>query len=168
MDEYVYDGTYYSVKNIPKEKIPSHIERVLFYWEQSGANIDQQKEMLEKSVEEGSAYMLVHNEDSPKVFLYLTKYDANNYIAHALWFERKVFLAILCYHLRRHTQIRAIFFIPHKLTDDFPFKFLVEEGTIGPCIQYGYPVKVDLYSQKCENLYKYYLVRNNVTGIAYR
>lgn len=160
MKQYKYQGIIYSIVNCTLEDIPSHIERVLSYWESSNVNIDEQRTALEKAVNEGTAYKLVDAENNTTAVIYYVKTAFGTGQSNLLWFKDKRMFAMLCYFLRLGANIHYIYFLPHS-KNYIPFEFVVQDSSIRLFHSHNQPLKIDLYSRKSHLLYEdHFLARN--------
>lgn len=164
MKQYEYQGNIYSISNCTLEDIPSHIERVLSYWESSNVNVDEQRTLLEKAVNEGTAFKLVDEQDKTMAVIYYSKITFDSGQSNLLWFKDKRMFAMLCYFLRLGANIHYIYFMPHS-KDYIPFEFVVQDSSIRLFHSHNQPLKIDLYSRKSQILYEDHFLAKNIQVI---
>lgn len=161
MKQYDYKGRIYLVTNCTLEDIPSHIERVLSYWETANVDVEEQTAALEKAVNEGTAFKLVDDNDELQAVIYYTTLKRHKGQSNLLWFKDKRMFAILCYYLRLTANMHFIYFLPH--TKDFiPFQFIVQDNSIRHFHSHGTPLEINLYSKKSQYLYEDHYLRHNI------
>ena len=161
MKQYDYKGRIYSVTNCELKDIPSHIERVYQYWDIANVNLDEQTKLLEEAVKNNTAYKVIDDKDITKSVIYCNKIKRHEVQSNLLWLRDKRMFSILCYYLRLRANIHTIYFKPHTKTF-IPFEFVVNDLSIRLFHSHDYPLKIDLYSKKSEDIYKNYFLRFNI------
>jgi len=164
-NKYSFEGRVYSVISCTKEDIPSHTERVLSYWESAKVNISTQIKLLEKCIEQGTAYKVVDDEGKDRAGIYyIARKGLQSGDCYYMFLDNKRMLAILCYYLRMRVCLDTLYFLPH--TKGFiPFRFLVDESSIRDFNCYGFPLEIKLSSQKSRYLYEDHYVRYGIKEI---
>lgn len=153
MRQYKYQGNIYSIVDCTLEDIPSHIERVFSYWQSANVNIDEQRVLLEKAVNEHTAFKLVDEHDNTMAVIYYIKIAVDSGQSNLLWFKDKRMFAMLCYFLRLGVNIHYVYFMPHT-KNYIPFEFVVQDRSIRLFHSHNQPLKIDLYSRKSQILYE--------------
>ena len=162
MKQYKYKGKIYLVTECTLEDIPSHIERVLPYWTSANVDIEEQTKVLEKAVNNHTAFKVVNDNNETEAAIYLIKLN-NKFImqSNLLFFNDKRMFAILSYYLILTVNIHKIYFKPH--TKDFiPFKFIVQDSSIRLFHSNDLPLEINLYSKKSQILYEDHYLRYGI------
>ena len=164
MEQYIYQGNIYSIVNCTLEDIPSHIERVLSYWESTNVDLDKQRTLLEEAVINQTAFKLVDENNNTMAVIYYIKMTYDSGQSNLLWFKDKRMFAMLCYFLRLGVNIHYIYFMPHS-KDYITFEFIVQDRSIRLFHSHNQPLKIDLYSRKSQMLYEDHFLARNIQVI---
>lgn len=162
--QYELNSLIYTVTNCTHEDIPFHIERVLPYWTQDGADIDEQQLLLEQAVDSQTAWKVIDEQGNSHAAMYCIMLNIRNAMSNLLWFENKRFFAMLCYHLREKEELQYIYFLPHSKTF-IPFKFIVQDFSIRLFHSHDEPLQIDLFSTKAMNLYERHYVKYGIREV---
>lgn len=160
MIQYKMNNNIYTVSECTINDIPSHIERVLFYW--SDTNIDMNREYMKFEVSEHSTVKIEDTDNNLcacAYWLYLNKEIGRMTM---LWFSRKPYAAMLADYARKHTTLRSIEFNPHTTIDKIPFRFGLSDYTVRRHNMTGLPLQCKLYGTELEKLHKQYFVNKIV------
>ena len=159
--KFSFEGRIYSVTRCKKEDIPSHIERVLSYWELVKVNIKEQAKLLEKAIDSDGAFKVVDDEGKDRAGIYYVPRNSMSGDCYYMFLDNKRMLAMLCYYLRMTVCLEELYFLPH--TDRFiPFKFLVEESSIRNFYSYHLPLAINLSSKKSHYLYEDHFLKYGI------
>lgn len=161
MQQFEYKGRIYTVTNCTKEDIPSHIERVLSYWQDCHVNVEEQKEALKEAVENNTAFKVVNDLGEDEASIYYIRENPWTGISNLLFFNNKRVFVILGYYLRIFICLTNIYFLPHT-KNYIPFEFIVEDSSIRLFHSDGTPLEIDLYSKKSQMLYEDHYVKHNI------
>lgn len=116
MVNYFYRNQQYSVVPCSLEDIPSHIERVLSYWETTNTNINTQKFYLEECVKANEAFKVLNDKNESIACLYWKGIDKNKAIAYYCWFKNGLALAIGQDYAYRYFPYEIVYYVPHERT----------------------------------------------------
>ena len=145
----------YSVVPCTFEDIPSHTERVLSYWKDDSVNIEEQIELLNKSIESNKSFKLINENNIELVTIYCNELKRQVMQCNLQWIKSKTFFSILSYHLRQYENIRVIQFKPHS-KNCIPFEFILNSSSIRTFYSHNTPLAIDLYSRNSQLLYDNY------------
>ena len=152
MKNYIYRNKTYTIDNCCNSDIPSHLEKVLSYYNPN--EIDIQRQRMEEAVYNGTAYKLVDEDGNTCVFAYYEQKTYQDVNGIALWWNSLRLFAIFGVWFRGCTFNRYIHINPHKSTP--VFNFLVEDESIRNFYSEGTSLYIDLYSKKCNKIAKIY------------
>ena len=159
--QFSFEGRIYSVTSCKKEDIPSHIERVLSYWESVKVDLKEQAKLLEKAIDSDGAFKVVDDEGKDRAGIYYVPRNSMSGDCYYMFLDNKRMIAMLCYYLRMDVGLTELYFLPH--TKDFiPFKFLIEDSSIRMFHSYNQPLKIRLSSKKSKYLYEDHFVRYGI------
>lgn len=164
MKQYEYAGRIYTVTTCTKEDIPSHVERVLSYWQECDVDISEQIKALEDAVQSNTALKVINDLGETESAIYFKKLKAHDVQSNLLFLNNKRMFAILCYHLRVVTSLRAIYFLPHT-KDYIPFEFVVDDYSIRLFHSHNRPLEINLFSKKGQMLYEDHFLRHNIQAL---
>lgn len=164
MKQYIYQGNIYSIAYCTLEDIPSHIERVLSYWESTNVDLDKQRALLEEAINNQTAFKLVDANNNTMAVIYYIAITYDSGQSNLLWFKDKRMFAMLCYFLRLGANIHYIYFMPHS-KNFIPFEFVVQDRSIRLFHSHNQPLKIDLYSRKSQMLYEDHFLARNIQVI---
>ena len=114
MCKYHYRDKTYSIVPCSKEDIPSHIERVLSYWESTGTNIEYQKTLLEACIDAGTAIKIVDENNNFYGCLYRKPINDFEDLVHFIWFRNGLIVALFLDYGYHHTQCMTLRYVPHQ------------------------------------------------------
>lgn len=159
--QFSFEGRIYSVTSCKKEDIPSHIERVLSYWESVKVDLKEQAKLLEKAIDSGGAFKVVDDEGKDRAGIYYVPRNEHEGDCYYMFLDNKRMLAMLCYYLRIVVCIDTFYFLPH-VKKFIPFRFLVDESSIRNFHSYGTPLQISLYSTKSNHLYEDHFIKYGI------
>lgn len=155
----------YTIKHCTSNEIPSHIEKVLSYWIENNADIDEQTKLLTKSIQENLAIQLIDSQEKLKAVIYCIPVNTTkDVMSNLLWFKNKKMLTMLGYYLHHYLSIHCIHFLPHSKTF-IPFKFIVEDYSIRYFHSQNTPLVIDFHSTKSQFLYEKYFIKGDIQVI---
>lgn len=159
--QYDFDGRIYTVVACVKDDIPSHTERVLSYWEETGTSIPTQYKLLERCIEAGTAYKVIDDTGKSMAGIYLDMTSINTANCYFMFLENKRMLAILFYYIRLTLNMYSISFKPHD-KKFIPFKFLLTEANIRLFRSCDEPLTIGILSRKSQILYEDHYLRYGI------
>ena len=162
--QYIHKGTTYSLKPCMLEDIPSHVERVSFYWKQANIDMEEQLRHLRECITDGVAIQ-IHQDEEVYALLY-GKYLEKKTFLHCFLFylKNKGVLSALAPYLRDYLGVTECIFFPHK-QEKIPFEFLVSEVSIKNHYYRGTPLVIDLFSKECNKLYNKFVTSNSIREV---
>ena len=139
----------YTVVDCLEKEIPSHIERVSLYWEQSGTDFDMQAECMRQSIAEGLAIKCLDEKDEEIGVTYATYYNNSKHIIYGnlLWVNSNRVLAIFIHYFKTFKDTAKVFFYPH-ITHPIPFEDVVEVLSIRRYHRFNRPLELNMQSGK--------------------
>ena len=160
MATYSYRDHLISIVPCSKEDIPSHIERVLSYWESTGTSIDCQKTLLEACVDAGSAIKVLDESSKCLGCLYWKPLkNESEYIIHYLWFKNSTIVGIMVDYVYRHTYCKTVMYVPHQRNKISYVKFLTRDNIRS--FYSSYPaIVVNIRNTKINKIYTRYFLNN--------
>ena len=164
MKQYLLFNNTYSIIPCTVEDIPSHIGRVLSYWENSNVDIEVQTEYLIKAVESCTAFKVVNQNNIELAVIYCNELKRQVMQSNLLWLRSKIVFAILTYHFRTYEDIRVIQFLPHD-KKFIPFEFAIKDSSIRTFHSRNTPLIADLYSAKSQLMYEKYFKDLNIKEV---
>ena len=164
MKQYTLYNNVYSVLPCAVKDIPSHIGRVLSYWEESNVNVAAQSEYLVKAVLANTAFKVVNQNNVELAVIYCNKLKRQVMQSNLLWLRSKIVFSILTYHFRMYEDIRVIQFLPHD-KNFIPFEFAIKDSSIRTFHSHDTPLMADLYSSKSQLLYEKYFKDLNIKEV---
>lgn len=164
MKQYTLYNNVYSVLPCTVKDIPSHIGRVLSYWEESNVNVAAQSEYLVKAVLANTAFKVVNQNNVELAVIYCNKLKRQVMQSNLLWLRSKIVFSILTYHFRMYEDIRVIQFLPHD-KNFIPFEFAIKDSSIRTFHSRNTPLIADLYSAKSQLMYEKYFKDLNIKEV---
>lgn len=160
MATYSYRDHLISIVPCSKEDIPSHIERVLSYWESTGTNIDYQKTLLEACVDAETAVKVLDESGKCLGCLYWKPLEnESEYIIHYLWFKNSIIVGIMIDYAYRHTYCKTVMYVPHQRNKISYAKFLTRNNIMS-FYSKNSAVVVNIRNPKIMKIYKKYFADN--------
>lgn len=147
--QYQLRNKIYSVVDCSVEDIPSHIERVSSYWEESNTDIWYQSQLMKLAIDEGLALRVLDNTEEERLAIYIVLHRNSEHTANGclLYTKDNRSLAMALDVYKRDKEIAKIFFMPHKLPP-VPFSDIVEISSIRKYHDFRKPLEVDLQKGK--------------------
>lgn len=159
--QYDFNGRIYTVVACTKSDIPSHTERVLSYWEDTGTSISTQHKLLEKCIEADTAYKVVDDTGKSMSGIYLDMTSINTANCYFMFLVNKRMLAILFYYLRLTVNLYSVSFKPHD-KKYIPFQFLLTESNIRMFRSLDKPLTIGVCSKRSQILYEDHYLRYGI------
>ena len=160
MAAYSYRDHIISVVPCSKEDIPSHIERVLSYWESTGTNIDYQKTLLEACVDAGTAFKIIDENNKCYSCGYWKPIEnSDDYLVHYFWFKNGIILGIVLDYVYKYTTCKHVQYVPHQKQRISYASFLTRNNIIS--FYSNSPVMVvNVRNPKLIKVYEKYFLNN--------
>lgn len=149
MQSYKFRDSIYTITPCTCEDIPSHIERVLPYYDQG--DIEVQRERMTTAVYNGTAFKLIDEEGVVHTFLYYEQLTEKDVIGIALWWSSLRLFCIFGRWFRPTVQIDYIHVEPHD-KNFIPFAFLTDSYFIEQYKKGNGPLAFHLWSKGCERI----------------
>lgn len=164
MVTYTYRDKKYSIVPCTLEDIPSHIERVLSYWKNTGTDLARQNELLQECIHANMAYKVISDNKTVGCFYCkpITKYI---YMDVFTWFKNGIVLAIDLDYVYHYTSMKAVMFLPHQ-RNRVSYKSLLTKNNLLCYRNSKEPITVDLKNHKITSIYKYYFIGRGIKRIA--
>ena len=161
MAAYSYRDHIISVVPCSKEDIPSHIERVLSYWESTGTNIDYQKTLLEACVDAGTAVKVLDESGKCLGCSYWKPLENEyEYIMHYLWFKSGTIIGIMIDYAYKHTMCKTLLYVPHQ-RDRISYASFLTRNNIISFYSKDPAIIVNIRNLKIMKIYKKYFADNS-------
>lgn len=164
MVKYLYRGHEYSVEGCSKEEVPSHLERVLVYYEHTETGVKFQTKLLEKCIDNGTAWQIKDDEGNSVGQMYFMPHGKHEMNAHHLWFQNKRVFAMMAHYLMYHTNCETIFYMPHQ-RKVLPFKFLMSEDNAKRFYNSNDPLIIPIYTTANIKLVEKYFINEGIEEI---
>lgn len=154
----------YTVVDCLEKEIPSHIERVSSYWEQSNTDFNIQADYMKQSIASELAIKCIDDKNQEIGITYTTYYKNSKHIIYGnyLWVNSNRSLAIVIHYLKTFKDIAKVFFYPH-ITNPIPFKDIVETLSIRRYHRFHRPLEVDMQHGKALEFMNKYFSLYNIT-----
>lgn len=155
MVKYLYQNRQYSVDKCSKEDIPSHIERVLSYWESTNTTISYQISLLQSCVEANEAFKVLDDKGETIGCLYWKGISGKEAGVYFCWFKNGLALAIGQDYAYRYSPYQVIYYMPHQRYK-LSYKCMLTLPSILTFYKTNLPVPVTLRNHKMMKHYRRY------------
>lgn len=159
MATYSYRNRNISIVPCSKKDIPSHIERVLSYWESTGTNLDYQRSLLEACVDAGTAIRGYDDKGRELGCLYWKPLTDNDYLIHFVWFRNGIILGAGLDYIYKYTRCNYVYYMPHQ-RDKISYASLLMRNNVLQFYGTDEAIKVNVRNHKIMKLYKKYFADN--------
>ena len=131
MIKYQLRNKIYTVADCLEKEIPSHIERVSSYWQQSDTDTNSQIGYMKDSIANGIAIKCLDDKNKEIATTYGTYYKNSIHLVfgHLLWANSNRALALFIHYGKFIKNVARIFFMPHSM-HPVPFEDIVELHSI--------------------------------------
>ena len=155
--QYQWKDRIYKLVNCTKEEIPSHSERVLSYWKQSGSDPEDHYRAMKISIDNGIAFKIVDEDNKEYLTTYLSYYRTSKQtvLGHILWSATKFALAMAMHHVKNDLEVASIFLIP-LLPNLIPYSFIVDTNSIKLYHAFHQPVLISTQTKKYNDFLRSY------------
>lgn len=164
--QYELNNKLYTLEYCIEDDIPSHIQRVLSYWEKAKVDIEEQTEQLKECVASRTALKIVDSNNETMCCIYFRADDIHTVQCYLLWIGNKKIFSMICFYLRQHSEIENLYFYPHFM-DIVPFRFVVDEKSIRMYYNNNTPLLINLHSQKSYKMYTFYFERYGIKELSW-
>ena len=156
----------YVLSECTKELIPSHVERVLAYWETDNTDVTLQSNMMKLSIDQHLALQITDENNELCLAVYTNRYKQAEHVVNGrmLYAKAKRFIAMFLDYYKNNLEIAKILFMPHHVPP-IPYKFIVETHSIKQYHSRRTPLIVDLQIGKAVSFINKYFNMYNIERV---